>query len=220
MSSQKLVKGYLDKNLLWKLVVGHIFVISLSNYLVQIPVSIGSLDTTWGAFSFPLIYLMTDLTVRLTGSNSLARRVVLVAMIPALIVSYIIGVVFMQGKYVGVESLGEFNTFVFRIALASFSAYVAGQLLDILVFSKLRNMQGWWVAPSGSSLLGNALDSMVFWPIAFYASTDAFMANNWVEIGLVDYGFKVLFTFSIFLPIYGALLNKIQPLLVRKQSNT
>lgn len=129
MSSQKLVKGYLDKNLLWKLVVGHIFVISLSNYLVQIPVSIGSLDTTWGAFSFPLIYLMTDLTVRLTGSNSLARRVVLVAMIPALIVSYIIGVVFMQGKYVGVESLGEFNTFVFRIALASFSAYVAGQLL-------------------------------------------------------------------------------------------
>src|SRR5690606_35469985 len=100
----------------------HILIIIASNYLVQIPIDLFGFHSTWGAFSFPFIFLATDLTVRLIGKAE-ARRVIMRAMVPALIVSYVVSVVFQEGSYNGVAALGEFNTFVFRIAFASFAAY-------------------------------------------------------------------------------------------------
>ena len=83
-------------------------------------------------------------------------------MIPALIVSYIVSVVFSNGQYQGLSALSEFNMFVFRIAFASFCAYVFGQLLDVLVFNRLRQLKTWWIAPSSSMTFGSLADTFMF----------------------------------------------------------
>ncbi|MEC4727578.1 7-cyano-7-deazaguanine/7-aminomethyl-7-deazaguanine transporter [Shewanella sp. D64] len=192
------------------LLVGfHISIICASNYLVQLPFQIFGLHTTWGAFSFPFVYLATDLTVRIFGQSS-ARRIILKAMMPALLISYLMGVLFHQGSFQGLASLSEFNTFVFRIAFASFAAYLIGQLMDITVFAKIRNTRSWWVAPAASTLIGNLVDTLVFFAIAFYASTDSFMAEHWPEIASVDYGVKLLVSLGLFLPAYGVLLKVLE----------
>ena len=69
------------------------------------------------------------------------------------------------------------------------------------------NIKQWWVAPTCSTLIGNALDTLAFFAIAFYQSPDAFMAQNWPEIALVDYGFKLIISLGLFVPMYGVLLN-------------
>jgi len=186
----------------------HIFIICLSNYLVQIPVTIFSLNTTWGAFSFPLIFLATDLTVRLLGKKP-ARLVIAKVMLPALLISYIFSSLFADGKLQNLTALFDVNIMVLRITLASFSAYVIGQLLDIYVFGKLRRSSKWWLAPSCSGVLGGAIDTLVFFSIAFWRSSDEFMAQNWIEIGSVDYGVKLLALLLFMLPAYGTLLNFI-----------
>ncbi|MCL1051292.1 7-cyano-7-deazaguanine/7-aminomethyl-7-deazaguanine transporter [Shewanella abyssi] len=191
------------------LAVFHIVIICASNYLVQLPFQIFELHTTWGAFSFPFVYLATDLTVRIFGQQA-ARKIIFLAMLPALIISYLMGVVFHQGSFQGAAALLEFNSFVFRIAFASFAAYLIGQLMDIFVFSKLRQTQSWWVAPSASTIIGNLVDTIVFFSLAFYASTDSFMAANWPEIATVDYGFKLIVSLGLFLPAYGLLLKVLQ----------
>src|SRR3546814_12810941 len=109
------------------LVAFHVLIIIASNYLVQLPIDLFGFHSTWGAFSFPFIFLATDLTVRLIGKAE-ARSVITRAMIPALIASYIVSVLFHEGSFNGLAELGEFNRFVFRIAFASFDAYVLGQL--------------------------------------------------------------------------------------------
>ncbi|QQX80443.1 7-cyano-7-deazaguanine/7-aminomethyl-7-deazaguanine transporter [Shewanella sp. KX20019] len=187
----------------------HIVIICASNYLVQLPFQIFELHTTWGAFSFPFVYLATDLTVRIFGQQA-ARKIIFLAMLPALIISYLMGVVFHQGSFQGAAALLEFNSFVFRIAFASFAAYLIGQLMDIFVFAKLRQTQAWWVAPSASTIIGNLVDTIVFFSLAFYASTDSFMAANWPEIATVDYGFKLVVSLGLFLPAYGLLLKVLQ----------
>ncbi|MEZ9199386.1 7-cyano-7-deazaguanine/7-aminomethyl-7-deazaguanine transporter [Shewanella sp. 10N.286.54.B9] len=187
----------------------HIVIICASNYLVQLPFQIFELHTTWGAFSFPFVYLATDLTVRIFGQQA-ARKIIFVAMLPALIISYLMGVVFHQGSFQGAAALLEFNSFVFRIAFASFAAYLIGQLMDIFVFAKLRQTKSWWVAPSASTIIGNLVDTLVFFSLAFYASTDSFMAANWPEIATVDYGFKLIVSLGLFLPAYGLLLKVLQ----------
>ncbi|BDM62794.1 hypothetical protein NFHSH190041_02460 [Shewanella sp. NFH-SH190041] len=187
----------------------HILIISASNYLVQLPFQIFGFHTTWGAFSFPFVYLATDLTVRIFGQHA-ARRIIFRAMIPALVISYVIGVLFHNGQFQGSEALHHFNTFVFRIALASFAAYLVGQLMDITVFARIRRECAWWVAPTASTLVGNLVDTLVFFSIAFYASTDAFMAQNWPEIATVDYSFKLMVSLGLFLPAYGLLLKVLQ----------
>ncbi len=193
--------------LIW-LSLFHITIISSSNYLVQLPISIFGFHTTWGAFTFPFIFLATDLTVRIFGAP-LARRIILSVMFPALLISYVISVLFYQGEWQGVASLSEFNLFVARIAIASFMAYVLGQILDVHVFNRLRQLKSWWVAPAAAALFGNISDTLAFFFIAFYKSSDAFMAANWVEIALVDYCFKVLICMVFFLPMYGVMLNLI-----------
>ncbi len=193
----------------------HIFIIAISNYLVQIPVGLFGFITTWGAITFPFIFLITDLTVRIFGQK-LARRIIFFAMLPALVISYYFSVVFADGQFVGHEHLLDFNLFVFRIVLASFTAYVVGQLLDIQVFNKLRQLKTWWIAPLVSTRIGNLVDSFCFFDIAFYRSPDPFMATHWIEIGMMDYLFKLVMGVCIFLPMYGVVLAKLQKMLAGK----
>lgn len=187
----------------------HIAIIAASNYLVQLPIELLGVHTTWGAFSFPFIFLATDLTVRTFGQAA-ARRIILVAMGPALIVSYVFGVLFQQGAFQGLESLAAANAFVGRIAAASFLAYVLGQLLDIHVFERLRRAARWWVAPAVSTVFGNAADTLAFFGLAFHRSPDPFMAANWPEIALVDYASKIAISLLLFVPAYGLLLTWLQ----------
>ncbi|RLM26748.1 hypothetical protein BIY29_04950 [Brenneria alni] len=191
--------------LIW-LSLFHILIITSSNYLVQLPVSIFGFHTTWGAFTFPFIFLATDLTVRIFGAP-LARRIILTVMVPALLISYLVSALFYQGSWQSLNSLEQINIVVARIAIASFMAYVLGQILDVHVFNRLRQHNAWWVAPAVSTVLGNFSDTLAFFFIAFYRSTDPFMAANWVEIALVDYTFKLLISLIFFLPIYGVMLN-------------
>ncbi|ADO46551.1 7-cyano-7-deazaguanine/7-aminomethyl-7-deazaguanine transporter [[Enterobacter] lignolyticus] len=186
----------------------HLLVITSSNYLVQLPVSIFGFHTTWGAFSFPFIFLATDLTVRIFGAP-LARRIIFAVMMPALLISYTVSALFYMGEWQGFAALGSFNLFVARIAAASFMAYALGQILDVHVFNRLRQSRRWWLAPTASTLFGNVSDTLAFFFIAFWRSPDPFMAAHWVEIALVDYTFKVLISMVFFLPMYGVLLNML-----------
>lgn len=193
----------------------HILILASSNYLVQLPFTVFGYHTTWGAFTFPFVFLATDLTVRLFGA-SMARKIIFVVMMPALVISYVASVLFYQGSFQGFEKLADFDTFVARIALASFTAYVVGQAMDVTVFNQLRQVKAWWVAPSLSTVLGNALDTVVFFSVAFYQSSDPFMAEHWVEIATVDYAFKMIISLVMFIPMYGLLLNKLTQLLVKQ----
>lgn len=194
-----------QKALLW-LSFFHILVIASSNYLVQLPFTIFGFHTTWGAFTFPFIFLTTDLTIRVFGA-SLARKIIFVVMMPALLISYYVSVLFFDGAWSGWDSMSQFNLFVARIALASFMAYVIGQLMDIYVFNRLRQLPQWWVAPAVAAVFGNAVDTVAFFGVAFLRSDDAFMATNWPEIAMVDYVFKIIICALFFLPLYGVLLK-------------
>lgn len=200
--------------LIW-LSLFHVLVITSSNYLVQLPISIFGFHTTWGAFSFPFIFLATDLTVRIFGAP-LARRIILAVMIPALFISYGVSALFYQGEWQGFVALRDVNLFVARIACASFMAYALGQILDVHVFNRLRKLPQWWIAPASAMFLGNISDTLAFFFIAFYKSADPFMAQHWVEIALVDYSFKVLICMIFFLPAYGLLLNAMLKRLAEK----
>ncbi|EHK90458.1 7-cyano-7-deazaguanine/7-aminomethyl-7-deazaguanine transporter [Aggregatibacter actinomycetemcomitans] len=198
----------------------HIFIIAASNYLVQIPFEVhvpltffGAQEnfmfhSTWGTLTFPFIFLATDLTVRVFGAKE-ARWIIFVVMIPALIISYVVSTLFSESQYQGWQALTTFNLFVFRIAVASFCAYVFGQLLDVLVFNRLRQLKTWWIAPTSSMVFGSMADTYLFFAIAFYASSDPFMAEHWMEIGFVDYLFKLFIGLLLFVPAYGVVLNMI-----------
>jgi uncharacterized integral membrane protein (TIGR00697 family) len=195
-----------SRQALWRLSLFHILIIASSNYLVQLPIEMMGVHTTWGAFSFPFIFLATDLTVRIFGS-ALARKIILCAMLPALLVSYLPSVLFNAGEFVGLAQLAQLNLFVARIACASFMAYLLGQILDIFVFSRLRQLPQWWIAPTASTIIGNMLDTVAFFGIAFYKSPDPFMAEHWVEIATVDYAVKLIISIGLFVPAYGVLLR-------------
>lgn len=137
-------------------------VVALSNVLVQHPVTatIGRLHLadvlTWGAFSYPLAFLVTDLTNRLLGPV-VARRVV----------------------YVGFAFAVVFSIWLAspRLAIASGTAFLVGQLLDVGVFNSLRD-RSWWKAPAFSSLIGSAVDTLVFFALAFAAALTVLGAND------------------------------------------
>lgn len=165
------------KALFW-LSLFHLLVITSSNYLVQLPVSIFGFHTTWGAFSFPFIFLATDLTVRIFGAP-LARRIIFAVMIPALLISYVISSLFYMGSWQGFGALAHFNLFVARIATASFMAYALGQILDVHVFNRLRQSRRWWLAPTASTLL---VTSATRWPSSSLPSGVARMPL-WLNTG-------------------------------------
>lgn len=195
-----------SRKVLYLLIFFHILIITLSNYLVQLPFVLLGFNTTWGAFTFPFIFLITDLTIRLFGA-SFARIIIFVVMFPALTLSYFVSALFSYGHWLDFSVLLEGNIFVARIALASFFAYLAGQLIDVTVFNALRKKTHWWTAPSLSAVIGNMVDTAVFFSVAFYRSNQAFMASHWIEIAIVDYTFKIFIYGLFFLPLYGVMIN-------------
>ena len=186
----------LNRKLITYLVLGHCFIIAISNYLVQFPINIFGLDYTIGTFTFPIIVLATDLTVRLSNATN-ARKVVGYAFIPAFIISYIFA--------------------DFRIAIASVLAYSIGQLLDVFVFSKVRDRVGddgfnlssyWYLAPVVSTFFAQLIDTYLFYGVAFYNSADDFMRENWDLIAFNDFILKLVVCYLAFLPIYVLILNR------------
>ena len=186
----------LNRRLITYLVLGHCFIIAISNYLVQFPINIFGLDYTIGTFTFPIIVLATDLTVRLSNATN-ARKVIGYAFIPAFIISYIFA--------------------DFRIAIASVLAYSIGQLLDVFVFSKVRDRVGddgfnlssyWYLAPVVSTFFAQLIDTYLFYGVAFYNSADDFMRENWDLIAFNDFILKLVVCYLAFLPIYVLILNR------------
>ncbi|THK35243.1 VUT family protein [Ensifer sp. MPMI2T] len=189
-------------------------VVVASNFLVQYPLpgSIAGMNLgdlwTWGAFSYPFAFLVTDLTNRHFGPR-IARRVVVAGFIVGVTVSI----------YLATP----------RIAIASGSAFLFGQLLDISVFNRLRR-QTWWQAPLAGSLVGSALDTVMFFSFAFapffvfLGPNDSFAlegapllgmlaagAPRWISWALGDLLVKILCGIVLLLP-YGALMSVIKPM--------
>ena len=153
-------------------------VVVASNILVQFPVQgqLGSLALadilTWGAFTYPLAFLVTDLANRRYGPT-VARRIVFVGFIVAVVCSIIVPPLLYR------YGLTEFETEpgrLLRIATASGCAFLVAQMLDVTVFNWLRQ-RSWWRAPVVSSLSGSIVDTMIFFGIAF-AAAFAFIGPN------------------------------------------
>ena len=118
---------------------------------------------TWGAFTYPLAFLVTDVMNRVYGSST-ARKVVFAGFVTGVICSLI-----------GTQIMGEFGPLVtWRIAIGSGLAFLTAQLLDVSIFNRLRD-GAWWRAPLASSVIGSAVDTALFFTIAFSASL-AFLA--------------------------------------------
>ena len=163
-------------------------VVLASNILVQFPVGQW---LTWGAFTYPLAFLVSDIVNRLEGVAA-ARRVVLAGFATGLACSAI-----------GTQIMGEFGPLVtMRIAIGSAVAFLLAQLLDIAVFDHLRRSVTWWKAPFVSTLAGSSLDTALFFTIAFSASLSALEPANDVSwaaepIALLGFGPQVPFWVSL-----------------------
>jgi len=196
-------------------VAAMVAVVASSNFLVQFPVQgqIGGIDLgnilTWGAFTYPVAFLVTDLTNRHFGPR-VARGVILV------------GFAIAVGWSVFLASP--------RIAIASGSAFLCAQFLDVAIFNRLRANPAWWRAPLISSLIGSVLDTILFWGVAFSAGfgfVDAFFGTAdgslgagvpfwdigpevplWVSLALGDFAVKMLVALVLLAP-YGALRRLI-----------
>ena len=198
MSKQKI-------NLLPLLVIVHISIITLSNVLVSIPIEIYGFKITWAAFSFPLVVVATDLTIRLIG-KAMAQKTITFSFPFAIISSVLI--LYLESNPVSVA---------LRIGVASGLAYAIGVLIDIHAFQFIRQKySSWWIAPSLSTIVSNVIDSYTFFFTAFYNSDDSYMAQNWLEIAGTQTVLKILIGLIFFLPTYGILLNyfskRIKPL--------
>lgn len=195
-----------------------VVVVTASNILVQYPVQadlgpihLGDL-LTWGAFTYPFAFLVTDLTNRHDGPNR-ARMVVVVGFIVALVLS-----VFLATP---------------RIAIASASAFLIGQLLDISVFSRLRASRAWFLPPLAASLFGSLLDTAIFFTIAFapalgfvdglFGTADGSLGFGapwlgigpevplWTSLATGDFLVKFLAALLLLAP-YRLLMGKLMPL--------
>ena len=189
-----------DRSMLMKLVILHVAVIVVSNALVGIPVEIFGVKLTWAAFTFPLVVIATDLTVRLLGKQ-IARSTIAVAYPFAIIGS--IAVVLLEGAPTSVA---------LRIGFASATAYAIGTMLDVYVFQHIREKwsNNWWLAPAVSTVAANIIDTYTFFFTAFSGSANEYMAANWMEIAGSQTILKILVGLIIFLPAYGVLLNHLQ----------
>ena len=188
----------INKRTLIYLVLFQIIVITISNFLVSIPIEFLNFKLTWSAFSFPLVVLAIDLTIRILGKST-ARATIAISYPFAIISS--IGVLLIEGSSV-YEAL--------RIGIASASAYGISTLLDVYIFQVIREKyKYWWLAPSVSTVFANIIDTFVFFYTAFYNSTDEYMKENWVEIALNQSIIKIIIGLTLFLPIYGIFLNYI-----------
>ena len=198
MSKQKI-------NLLPLLVILHISIITISNVLVSIPIEVYGFKITWAAFSFHLVVVATDLTIRLIG-KAMAQKTITFSFPFAIISSVLI--LYLENNPASVA---------LRIGVASGLAYAIGVLIDIHAFQFIRQKySSWWIAPSLSTIVSNVIDSYTFFFTAFYNSDDSYMAQNWLEIAGTQTVLKILIGLIFFLPTYGILLNyfskRIKPL--------
>ena len=165
--------------------------VTLSNYLVQFPVKYYGLENllTYGAFSYPVAFLITDLSNRRYGKN-FAKKIV----------------------YIGF-SLGIFLTLYFstnysdlisiRIAIGSGTAFLIAQLTDVYIFDSLRK-KIWFVAPLASSLIGSIIDTFLFFSISFYGT-----GINWVTLSIGDLLVKIFVSLIMLIP-FRLLLSHIK----------
>lgn len=163
---------------LWRPAVAMTLVIVASNFLVQYPINQW---LTWGAFTFPVAYLVTDLTNRAVGPQS-ARRVAWMGFAVAVLVSLLLA--------------------PWRIAVASGVAFIVSQLLDVAVFNRWR-AQSWWKAPFVGSSVASVIDTLLFFSLAF-AGTEL----DWAALAAGDLGVKWLMAVLLLLP-YKAMLPRL-----------
>ena len=192
----KLLEG-VDKALVRNLVILHTLVIAVSNYLVTIRFDLfpgaelplfGSFPLAAAAFTFPIVVVATDLTVRLVGKEA-GRAVVAMAIIPAIVASVIV-----------LLALGDEHAY--RVGLASGVAYGIGTMLDVYVFQHIREKytQAWWAAPAISTIAANIIDTYSFFYTAFYPAP-------WVHgVAFNNTLTKIVVGLIVFLPAYGLLL--------------
>ena len=157
-------------------------VVLISNYLVQFPIQYYGLEEllTYGALSYPVAFLITDLANRSYGKK-IARKIVYLG--------FVIGVVFtlfFSTNYADLISV--------RIAIGSGIAFMAAQLLDVQIFDQLRKKK-WFVAPLTSSLIGSTVDTFLFFFISFYAT-----GIPWVTLSLGDLAVKLVVALSMLIP--------------------
>lgn len=180
-------------------------IVVASNILVQF---LAGPWLTWGAFTYPFAFLVTDLTNRLQGPAA-ARRVVLVGFATGAICSLI-----------GTQIIGEFGPLVsLRVALGSATAFLLAQLTDVAVFNRLR-ARSWWRAPLISTVISSSLDTAIFFTIAFSASLAFLEPANiptwateplpllglgpvvplWVSLAMADWGVKLALAVVVLVP--------------------
>ena len=147
-------------------------IVVASNILVQFLILDGLL--TWGAFTYPLAFLVTDIMNRLYGPAQ-ARKVVLAGLITGIVCSLIGTQVVLQSEF------GPYNAVALRVAIGSAVAFGVAQLLDIAVFNRLRD-RSWWTAPLGSTLISSTVDTAIFFSIAFAGVFNGFSAAAAEEI--------------------------------------
>ena len=167
-------------------------IVLASNYLVQFPVNYLGLDNllTYGAFSYPLAFLITDLANRSYGKIA-ARKIVYVG--------FSIGIMFTLFFSTNFSDLISI-----RIAIGSGIAFITAQLLDVQIFDRLRKKH-WYVAPLSSSLIGSTVDTFLFFSISFYGT-----GVPWVTLSLGDLTVKIFIALLMLIP-FRLLLGTLKP---------
>ena len=157
-------------------------VVLSSNYLVQFPINYYGLNEilTYGAFSYPIAFLITDLANRSFG-KTVARKIVYFGFLIGIIFTVLLSTDF--ADYISI-----------RIAIGSGTAFLFSQLLDIQIFNRLRKKQ-WFVAPLTSSIIGSTVDTFLFFSISFYAT-----GIPWITLSLGDLSVKILVALIMLIP--------------------
>ena len=157
-------------------------VVLASNYLVQFPIQYYGLQEilTYGAFSYPIAFLITDLANRSYG-KLVARKIVYVG--------FAIGISFTL-----IFSTNFADLISVRIAIGSGTAFLVAQLLDVQIFDQLRKRK-WFIAPLTSSLIGSTIDTFLFFSISFYAT-----GIPWVTLSLGDLAVKIIVALVMLIP--------------------
>jgi queuosine precursor transporter len=167
-------------------------VVLVSNYLVQFPINHYGLENilTYGALSYPIAFLITDLANRSYG-KIVARKIVYIG--------FVIGIsftLFFSTDFADLISV--------RIAIGSGTAFLIAQLLDVQIFDNLRKKK-WYIAPLTSSIIGSTVDTFLFFSISFYAT-----GVPWVTLSLGDLLVKILITLIMLIP-FRLLLKTLKP---------
>lgn len=193
-----LLKG-IDRGLAIKLVLFHTFIIALSNWLVTFKFQFLGFTLAWAAFTFPLVVVASDLTVRMVGKE-LGRAVVGLSFIPAIIASVLV-----------IKWGGAPDHVALRIGAASGIAYLLSTLLDVYVFQYFREKYNqWWIAPTLSSVVATVIDTYAFFGAAFWKNVGSKFEHNWVEVATNHIFVKMAVSLLVILPAYGVLLNYLQ----------